>query len=109
MLDPQARALIDLMTERGVPPTHTLAPAEARRLYRERRAYVQPAAITMAAIPHITCFTVVLLFGQRLTGPDRHRSRFCRVRDAWLLLLLSTVLDLFTCPRLQLPGPGSRL
>ena len=42
MLDPQARALIDLMTERGVPPTHTLAPAEARRLYRERRAYAQP-------------------------------------------------------------------
>ena len=32
MLDPQARALIDLMTERGVPPTHTLAPAEAKSL-----------------------------------------------------------------------------
>jgi aromatic-L-amino-acid decarboxylase len=29
-----------------------------------------------AATPHITCFTVVLLFGQRFTGPDRHRNRF---------------------------------
>ncbi len=42
MLDPQARALIDLMIERGVPPTHTLSPEEARRLYRERRGYTQP-------------------------------------------------------------------
>ena len=31
MLDPQARALIDLMTERGVPPVQTLSPADARR------------------------------------------------------------------------------
>jgi acetyl esterase len=43
MLDPQARALIDLMIERQVPPTHTLPPAEARRLYLERRFFTQPA------------------------------------------------------------------
>jgi acetyl esterase len=42
MLHPQARALLDLMEQRGVPPTHTLTPAEARRLYRERRAFTQP-------------------------------------------------------------------
>jgi acetyl esterase len=42
MLDPQARALLDLMVERGVPPTHTLTPTEARRLYRERRSFTQP-------------------------------------------------------------------
>jgi acetyl esterase len=42
MLDPQARALLDLMIERGVPPTHTLTPAEARRFYRERRFFTQP-------------------------------------------------------------------
>ncbi len=42
MLDPQARALIDLMVERGVPPTHTLPPLEARRFYRERRTFTQP-------------------------------------------------------------------
>ena len=43
MLHPQARALLDLMIERGVPPTHTLSVAEARRFYRERRHITQPA------------------------------------------------------------------
>jgi acetyl esterase len=42
MLDPQARALIDLMAERGVPATHTLSPGDARRFYRERRSFSQP-------------------------------------------------------------------
>ena len=42
MLHPQARALLDLMVERGVPPTHTLTPAEARTFYRERRFFTQP-------------------------------------------------------------------
>jgi acetyl esterase len=50
MLDPQARALLDLMIERGVPPTHTLEPPEARRLYRERRGFTQPPASTMAEV-----------------------------------------------------------
>jgi acetyl esterase len=43
MLDPQARALLDLMIERKVPPTHTLTPEEARRVYLERRSFSQPA------------------------------------------------------------------
>ncbi|NUZ05991.1 alpha/beta hydrolase [Piscinibacter koreensis] len=43
MLHPQARALLDLIEQRGVPPTHTLTPVEARRWYRERRALTQPA------------------------------------------------------------------
>ena len=34
---PEARALIDLIEERGVPPTHTLTPVEARAFYRDRR------------------------------------------------------------------------
>jgi acetyl esterase len=42
MLDPQARALIDLMVERQVPPTHTLGVADARRVYRDRRSFTQP-------------------------------------------------------------------
>lgn len=42
MLDPQARALIDLMIERRVPAVHTLTPEEARRFYRDRRAFTQP-------------------------------------------------------------------
>ena len=42
MLDPQAKALLDLMVERGVPPTHTLSPQDARRFYLERRGVTQP-------------------------------------------------------------------
>ena len=42
MLHPQAQALLRLMEEKGVPPTHTLAPGEARAFYRERRTFTQP-------------------------------------------------------------------
>jgi acetyl esterase len=42
MLDPQAQALLALMIERGVPATHTLTPADARRFYLERRFFTQP-------------------------------------------------------------------
>jgi len=42
MLHPQARALLDFIEQRGVPPTHTLTPVEARRFYHERRAVTQP-------------------------------------------------------------------
>jgi acetyl esterase len=42
MLHPQARALLALIEERGVPPTHTLAPQEARSFYRDRRTFTQP-------------------------------------------------------------------
>ena len=44
MLHPQARALLDLIEQRGLPPTHTLKPAEARTLYLERRHATQPAS-----------------------------------------------------------------
>ena len=50
MLDPQAKALIDLIAERGLPPTHTLSPADARAFYRERRTFSQPAARAMAEV-----------------------------------------------------------
>ncbi len=42
MLDPQARALIDLMQQRQVPPVHVLTPVDARRMYLERRFFSQP-------------------------------------------------------------------
>jgi acetyl esterase len=44
MLHPQARALLDLVEERGLPATHTLTPAEARSAYRDRRHFTQPDA-----------------------------------------------------------------
>ena len=50
MLDPQARALIDLMIEKGVPPTHTLTPAQARSFYRDRRGFTQPEPPPMAEV-----------------------------------------------------------
>jgi acetyl esterase len=53
MLDPQARALIDLIAARGIPPVHTLTPAEARRLYLERRAFTQPDAPPVARVDSI--------------------------------------------------------
>jgi acetyl esterase len=42
LLDPQARALIDLIAERKLPPVHLLSPDEARRYYLERRFFTQP-------------------------------------------------------------------
>ena len=53
MLDPQARALLDLMIERGVPPTHTLPPAEARRFYLERRFFTQPDPAEVAVVQEL--------------------------------------------------------
>ena len=43
MLHPQAQAWIDFLKARGVPPTHTLSVADARRFYRDRRSVTQPA------------------------------------------------------------------
>jgi len=42
MLHPQARALLDLIEQRAVPPTHSLTVDDARRFYRERRFFTQP-------------------------------------------------------------------
>ena len=50
MLDPQAAALIQLMADRKVPPTHTLSPADARRAYLERRFFTQPDAPAVGAL-----------------------------------------------------------
>lgn len=50
MLDTQARALLDLMIERQVPPVHTLSPEAARRMYRERRGFTQPEPAAVAEV-----------------------------------------------------------
>jgi acetyl esterase len=44
LLDPQVHALLQLIEQRGLPPTHTLAPKEARAMYRDRRFFTQPEA-----------------------------------------------------------------
>ncbi|HYD96264.1 MAG TPA: alpha/beta hydrolase [Noviherbaspirillum sp.] len=50
MLHPQARTLLDFIEQRGVPPTHTLTPDDARRFYRERRFFTQPDAPPVAIV-----------------------------------------------------------
>jgi acetyl esterase len=50
MLHPQARALLNLIEEKGLPPTHTLTPAEARHWYRERRFVTQPQPAEVALV-----------------------------------------------------------
>jgi acetyl esterase len=68
MLDPQARALIDLMVEKGVPPTHTLTPAQARAFYRDRRGFTQPEPPAMAEVRDLRAGDVPLrLFRPVLT------------------------------------------
>lgn len=49
-LDPQAKALLDLVVQAGRPAYHTLAPAEARRLYRETRQSLEPPRPEVAAV-----------------------------------------------------------
>ncbi len=54
MLHPQARALLDLIAERGLPPMHTLPPVEARQFYRERRALTQPEPPPIAEVAELS-------------------------------------------------------
>ena len=69
MLDPQARALIDLMIEKGVPPTHTLTPAQARAFYRDRRGFTQPDPPAMAEVRDLQAGAVPLrLYRPRASG-----------------------------------------
>ena len=54
MLDPQAQALLQLMADRGVPPTHSLTPEQARSFYLERRSFSQPEPRLMAEVRDLT-------------------------------------------------------
>ena len=50
MLHPQAQALLRLMEEKGVPPTHTLTPPQARAFYLQRRTFTQPDPAAVASV-----------------------------------------------------------
>ena len=54
MLHPQARALLDLIAERGLPPMQSLSPVEARLFYRDRRAITQPEAPPVAEVAELS-------------------------------------------------------
>lgn len=53
MLHTQSRALLDFIEQRGIPPTHTLAPLDARAFYRERRALLQPEPQPVAQVQEL--------------------------------------------------------
>jgi acetyl esterase len=55
MLHPDARALIDLIEQRGLPPMHTLTPIDARAFYRDRRAFTQPPAPEVGEVRELSC------------------------------------------------------
>src|SRR3954454_21128730 len=57
MLHPQTQALLELIEQRGVPPTHTLTPTEARAFYRERRVFTQPSPPAVALLRDIQADT----------------------------------------------------
>lgn len=69
MLHPQARALIDLMAERGVPPTHTLTPEAARAVYRDRKTFTQPDAPAVAQVRDLQAGTADAGVALRLYRP----------------------------------------
>ena len=70
MLDPQAKALLDLMVERCVPPTHTLTPEQARRFYVERRAVTQPPPRPLGEVRELTASGPHGAIPLRLYRPD---------------------------------------
>ena len=53
-LDPQAQAVLDLVARAGRPPYHQMTPKEARQLYRDTRAALQPDPLEMAAVKDLT-------------------------------------------------------
>src|SRR3990172_1334547 len=53
-LDPQARAILDLVAKAGRPPLNRLSPKEARQQYRETRAALQTAPPEMSAVKDLS-------------------------------------------------------
>lgn len=72
MLDPQARALIDLMVERQLPPTHTLTFSEARRWYLERRGFSQPAPPVVGEVQDLRAGSMRLRLYKPAVGTVAH-------------------------------------
>ncbi len=53
-LDPQAKAVIDLVLKSGRPAYHTLSPKDARQLFRETRPASTPPAPEIGAVKDLT-------------------------------------------------------
>ena len=53
-LDPQARAVIDLVIKSGRPPYHQLSPRDARQMFRETRPASTPPAPAIGTVKDLT-------------------------------------------------------
>jgi acetyl esterase len=53
-LDPQAKAVIDLVIKSGRPPYHQLSPKDARQMFRETRPAATPPAPEIGAVTDLT-------------------------------------------------------
>ena len=53
-LDPQAKAVIDLVIKSGRPPYHQLSPADARKMFRETRPASTPPAPEIGTVKDLT-------------------------------------------------------
>jgi acetyl esterase len=73
MLHPQARALLTLIEQKGLPPTHTLSPVEARHWYRERRFVTQPAPPEVALVRELDADGIALRL-YRPIGSTAHQA-----------------------------------
>jgi acetyl esterase len=73
VIDPDARALLALIEERGVPAVHTLSPDEARRFYRERRFFTQPPPPEVASVRDVQADGVPLRLYRPLGTMDAAR------------------------------------
>ena len=71
MLHPQARALLALIEERGLPPMQSLSPVEARLFYRDRRALTQPEPPAVAEIVELAADGPHGAIALRLYRPTR--------------------------------------
>ena len=69
MLDPQARALMDLIKSRGVPPTHLMSPAQARQYFLDRRAFSQPDPPVLAQVRDLDAQGVPVRLYRPADGP----------------------------------------
>jgi acetyl esterase len=70
VIHPQVQALLNLLKERKVPSLHTVEPAEARRLYKERAELTQPTKPQLKNIRELSCDGPHGPIGLRLYKPD---------------------------------------
>ena len=68
-LDPQAKAVIDLVIKSGRPPYHQLSPKDARQMFRETRPAATPPAPEIGAVTDLTADGAAGPIAMRLYRP----------------------------------------